>query len=323
MSSPARALALAAGAAALIVHPALSTAQNFPVKPIRVVVAFAAGGFADTNARMVAQKISESVGQSVVVDNRGGAGGTVGARIVVESNPDGYTLLATTAASSITPSLYTNIGFDLLKDLVPVANTVSTPGVVAVVASHPAKDLRDFIQRSQGRRVNYATAGVGTSSHIAADYVLRVLAKLDATHVPFKGGGPAVIAVLGGQVELINSSGASLPHIRSGKMRALAVMSLKRVSALPDTPTIGESGLPPFEERSWVGFFAPARTPAAVVNLINKEINKAIAQPDVVSRVEALGMDLHPGSAADFSKFVHAEVAKWAKVVKLTGVKVD
>ena len=311
------------GAVACVGCPAAAGAQAYPNKPVRVVVAFAAGGFADTNSRMVAQKIAESVGQPVVVDNRGGAGGTLGARIVVESNPDGYTLLATTAASSITPSLYKNIGFDLLKDLVPVANTVSTPGVVAVVASHPARDLRDFVQRSQGRKVNYATAGVGTSSHIAADYVLRVLARLDATHVPFKGGGPAVIAVLGGQVELINSSGASLPHIRSGKMRALAVMSLKRVSSLPGTPTISESGLPAFEERSWVGFFAPAKTPRPVVNLINKEINKAIAQPDVVARVESFGMDLHPGSAADFAKFVHSEVAKWAKVVKITGVKVD
>jgi tripartite-type tricarboxylate transporter receptor subunit TctC len=298
-------------------------AQVFPDKPIRVVVAFAAGGFADSNARMIGQKLADRFGQPVVIDNRGGAGGTLGAKIVVDATPDGYTLLATTAASSITPSLYKNVGFDLLKDLTPVANTVSAAGVFSVLASHPAGNLKDLIERSRGRRLNFATAGVGTSSHIAADYLLRVLAKLDAVHVPFKGGGPAVIAVLGNQVELLNSSGAALAHIRAGRMKALGVASLTRVSSMPDVPTVAEAGFPGFEERSWVGFFAPARAPRAVISLLNKEINAALAEPDVISRVDALGMDRHPGSVAEFTRHVHSEVAKWAKMVKLTGVKVE
>jgi tripartite-type tricarboxylate transporter receptor subunit TctC len=303
--------------------PVAVSAQDYPTKPIRVVVAFAPGGFADTNARMISRKVSDRLGQPIVIDNRGGAGGTLGAKIVVDATPDGYTFLATTAASSITPSLYKNVGFDLLKDLAPVANTVSAAGIFSVLASHPARDLKDFIQRSRGKRVTFATAGVGTSSHIAADYVLRVLAKLDATHVPFKGGGPAVLAVLGNQVELLNSSGAALAHIKAGRMKALGVASLQRIAAMPDVPTVAEAGFPGFEERSWVGFFAPAKTPRARVNVLNREINRALAEPDVIARVNTFGMERHPGSVADFDRHVRSEVAKWAKMVKLTGVKVE
>lgn len=309
--------------AAFVGLPAAAGAQTYPAKPVRIVVAFAAGGFADGNARLVAQKVSDRLGQPFVIDNRGGAGGTLGAKIVVDANPDGYTLLATTAASTITPSLYRNIGFDLLKDLTPVANTVSAAGVFSVLASHPARDLKDLIQRARGRQLTFATAGVGTSSHIAADYLLRVLAKLDAVHVPFKGGGPAVVAALGNQVELLNSSGAALAHIQAGRMKGLGVASLKRIESLPNVPTVEEAGFPGFEERSWVGFFAPAGTPRAIVDLLNKEINVALTQPDVIANARVRGMDIHPGSAAEFTRFVRAEVAKWAKMVKLTGVKVE
>jgi tripartite-type tricarboxylate transporter receptor subunit TctC len=313
----------ALGFALSLAHPLAAGAQAYPNKPVRVVVAFAPGGFADGNARLVMQKVSDRLGQTFVIDNRGGAGGTLGGRIVAGANPDGYTLLATTAASTITPSLYKDVGFDLLKDLTPVANTVSAAGVFSVLSSHPARDLKDLIQRARGRQLTFATAGVGTSSHIAADYLLRVLAKLDAVHVPFKGGGPAVVAVLGNQVELLNSSGAALAHIQAGRMKGLGVASLTRVASMPDVPTVAEAGFPGFEERSWVGFFVPAGTPRTVVTLLNKEINVALTQQDVINNARVRGMDLHPGSAAEFTQFVHAEVAKWAKMVKLTGVKVN
>lgn len=313
-SFAATALALACGAAA---------AQAYPNKPVRVIVAFAAGGFADSITRQIAQKLSERLGQQFVVDNRGGAGGNIGARIVAEAAPDGYTLLAHTAASSINVTLYKNLGFDLLKDLAPVSNTVSTAGLFTVVASHPAGNLQDLIRMAKGKRLTYATAGVGTSSHIAADYLLRVLAKLDAIHVPFKGGGPAVIAVLGNQVELLNSSAAALPHIQAGRMKALGVSSLTRIESLPEVPTVAEAGFPGFEERSWVGFFAPAKTPAAIVTLLNREINQVLALPDVAASFRARGMDIHPGSAADFTRYVQKEVANWAKMVTTTGVTLD
>jgi tripartite-type tricarboxylate transporter receptor subunit TctC len=302
---------------------AAAVSQSYPARPVRVVVAFAAGGFADGTTRQITQRLSAQLGQQFVVDNRGGAGGNVGARIVAEAAPDGYTILAHTAASSINPTLYSNLGFDLLKDFAPVANSVSVAGLFTVIASHPAKDLRDLIQGAQGRRVTYATAGVGTSSHIAADYLLRVLAKLDAVHVPFKGGGPATIALLGNQVELMNSSAAAVPHVRAGRMKALGVASLSRIESMPAVPTVAEQGFPGFEERSWVGFFVPAKTPRAIVATLNKEINHALAQPAVVSHFKALDMDFHPGSPEDFRKYLHAEVAKWEKMIKTTGVKLD
>jgi tripartite-type tricarboxylate transporter receptor subunit TctC len=303
--------------------PGTEAAQSYPTRPVRVVVAFAAGGFADGITRQVTQKMSESLGQQFVVDNRGGAGGNLGARIVAESTPDGHTLLTHTAASSINVSLYKDVGFDLLKDFAPIANTVSTPGILAVLASHPASSLKDLIARSKGKRLNYATAGVGTSSHIAADYLLRVLARLDAVHVPFKGGAPAVAAVLGNQVEVINTSASAIPHIQAGRMKALGIASLTRSESFPNVPTVAEAGFPGFEERSWVGFYAPAKTPPTIVALLNKEINKALLAPDAVQSFKARGMDAHPGSAAEFRRYVENEVAKWAKMVKLTGVKVE
>jgi tripartite-type tricarboxylate transporter receptor subunit TctC len=310
-------------AAALLGHAAVATAQTYPTKSVRVIVAFAAGGFADYMGRQIGQKLSDRLGQTFVIDNRGGAGGTYGAKIAAGGAPDGYTLLVNTAASTVAPSLYKNLGYDLVKDFTPVANTVSAAGLFSVPAAHPARDLKDLIQRSKGRQLNYATAGVGTSSHIGADYLLRVLAKLDAVHVPFKGGGPATIAVLGNEVEVLYGSMAGLPHIQAGRLKPLGVASLKRIDALPNVQTVAEAGFPGFEERSWVGFFAPAGTPAAIVNRLNQEINRALASPDLVANIKLRGMQMHPGSPADFARHVRAEVAKWAKMVKVTGVKVE
>jgi len=314
---------LALAVAAVFGQPFAAGAQEYPTKPVRVIVAFAAGGYADSVARQISQKLSERLGQHFVVDNRGGAGGTIAAKIAADAAPDGYTLLAHTAASAVNVTLYKNTGFDLLKDLVPVANTVSAPGLWVVLSSHPANNLQDLIRMSKGKRLTYATAGVGTSSHIVGDYLLRALAGLDAVHVPFKGGGPAIAAVLGGQVEVLSGTGASWTFIQQGRMKALGVSSLKRTEALPNVQTVTEAGYPGFEERSWVGFFAPAKTTAAIVDRINREINAVLALPDVVSSFKSRGMDVHPGSPADFARHLKAEVAMWAKIIKTTGVKAD
>ena len=299
-------------------------AQQYPTKPVRVVVAFAVGGFADGVARLVGQKLSEQLGQPVVIDNRGGAGGNIAAKLVAAAPSDGYTLLVNTAAISINASLYRNPGFDIYKDFVPVALTGSTPGLFAIHASNPAGSLQDLIRAARAKGLNYATAGVGSSSHLAGDYLFRSLAGLSATHVPFQGGGPAVAAALANQVEVLSlSMPPVVPHIKAGRLKGLAVSSLKRVAALPDVPTVTEGGFANFEERSWVGYFAPAKTPAAIVKKLNGAVNEALGMADVRARLDALGLEPQPLSPREFSDYVRSEVAKWAKIIKTTGITAD
>jgi tripartite-type tricarboxylate transporter receptor subunit TctC len=299
-------------------------AQQYPTKPVRVVVAFAPGGFADGVARLIGQKMSDALGQPVVIDNRGGAGGNIAAKLVAGAPADGYTLLVNTAAISINASLYKNPGFDIYKDYVPVAVTGSTPGIFAVHATNSAGSLQDLIRSAKGRNVTYATAGVGSSSHLAGDYLLRSLAGLDATHVPYQGGAPATAAALANQVEVLSlSMPPVVPHIKSGRLKGLAISSLKRVPALQEVPTVTEAGFPGFEERSWVGYFAPAKTSAAIVAKLNGEINKALGMADVRTRLDALGLEPQPVSPAEFATYLRSEVAKWAKIVKTTGITAE
>ena len=301
-----------------------SSGQAYPTRPVRVVVAFAVGGFADSVARLVGARLSERLGQPVVVDNRGGAGGNIGSRIVAGAAADGYTLLVNTAAISINASLYRNPGFDIRRDFVPVALTGSTPGLFAVHASNPAGTLQDLIRSAKGRSINYATAGVGSSSHLAGDYLLRSLAGLSATHVPFQGGGPAISAALANQVEVLSlSMPPVVPHIKAGRLKGLAVSSLTRVPALPDLPTVTEAGFPGFEERSWVGYFAPAKTPDAIVNKLNGEINAILGLADVKGRLDAMGLETRPGSPAAFAAYLKSEVARWAKIIRTIGITAD
>jgi len=306
-----------------VLSPIASAQEAYPTKPVRVVVAFAPGGFADGVARLIGQKLSERLGQPVVIDNRGGAGGNIAAKLVAAAASDGYTLLVNTAAMSINVSLYKNPGYDF-RNFVPVALTGSTPGLFAVHASNPANTLQDLIRSARAKGLNYATAGVGSSSHLAGDYLFRSLAGLNATHVPFQGGGPAVTAALANQVEVLSlSMPPVVPHIKGGRLKGLAVSSLKRVAALPDVPTVTEGGFANFEERSWVGYFAPAGTPAAIVKKLNSEINQALGMTDVRTRLDALGLEPQPGTAAEFSTYVKTEVAKWARIVKTAGVTAD
>jgi len=320
---------LAAGMAGLMCCASgtvFAQAQSYPAKPVRVIVAFAAGGFADRTARLITQKLGERLGQPFVVDNRGGAGGNIAAKNVADAPPDGYSLLVHTAAMSINVSLYKDIGFDLERDLVPVAMTGSAPGLFTVSASHPANNLQDLIRlaKSSGKPLAYATAGVGTSSHLAAEYLFNNLAGVPANHIPFKGGAPATTAVLGGQVELLSASmGGALAFIKQGKMKALAVSSLTRIDDLPNVPTVSEQGFPGFEERSWVAFFAPAKTPSSIVQKLNTEINRILAMPDVKSTLVSQGTEVEALSQPAFADKLKKEIAMWQKIVKTTGAKVE
>jgi tripartite-type tricarboxylate transporter receptor subunit TctC len=312
---------LLAVAAALAACASAGHAQTYPVKPVRVTVAFAAGGIADGVGRMVSQKLADRFGQPFVVENRGGAGGNVAAKQVMAAAPDGYTLLVTTAAIAINASLRKDAGFDPLADFVPVAITASTPGLIVVHPSVTAANLQEYLQAMKGKRLTYATAGVGSSSHLAGEYLFRTLAGMDATHIPYQGGAPAVTAALSQQVDALSiSMPTPLPHVRQGRLKALAVASLTRVAALPDVPTIAESGFPGFEERSWVAFFAPAKTSPEVVAQLNAAINDALAQPDVRERLNGLGFEPHGGSAPEFAAYLRSEVDKWARIVKATGI---
>ncbi len=322
-----RTLAVIAAASGMLAQPVAAQSEApYPNKPVRIVVAFAPGGFADGITRLVGQKLSERLGQPVVVENRGGAGGNIGARQVAGAAPDGYTLLAHTAASAINVSLYKNPGFDLLADLVPIANTGSTPGLFAVHFSNPANSLQDLIRlaKANGGRLTYSTAGVGTSSHLAAEYLFNTLAGLKATHVPYQGGAPAITAVVSNQVDVISGSMPPVAvFVKQGSLKALAISSLKRAEALPNVPTVTEAGFPDFEERSWVGFFAPAKTPSAIVNRLNEETNQILLVTDVKERLAAQGMEPQPGSAEAFADYIRKEVATWSKIVKTTGITVE
>jgi tripartite-type tricarboxylate transporter receptor subunit TctC len=312
---------LVAVAAALLVCTPVAQAQTYPAKPVRVTVAFAAGGIADGVGRMVSQKLADRFGQPFVVENRGGAGGNVAAKQVMAAAPDGYTLLVTTAAISINASLHKDAGFDPLADFVPVAITASTPGLIVVHPSVTAANLKEYLQAMKGKRLTYATAGVGSSSHLAGEYLFKTLAGMDATHIPYQGGAPAVTAALSQQVDALSiSMPTPLPHVKQGKLKALAVASLTRVAVLPDVPTVAESGFPEFEERSWVAFFAPAKTSPEIVAQLNGAINDALRQPDVRDRLNALGFEPHGGSSQEFSTYLRKEVDKWARIVKATGV---
>jgi tripartite-type tricarboxylate transporter receptor subunit TctC len=302
-------------------RPIAAEAQNYPARPVHFVVAFAAGGFADTVARIIAQKLSERVGQPVVVENRGGAGGNIASRLVAAANPDGYTILVNTAAMSINASLYKDPGFDAVVDFVPIVITARAPEVFVVSAGNPAGTLQEFVREFRNKRLTYSTAGVGSSSHLAGDYLFRRLAGLDAAHVPYQGGAPALAAAIGAQVDAHTTTlPPALPFIAQGKLKALAVASRTRVAALPSVPTVAEAGFGELEAGSWVGFFAPAKTSTQIVARLNAEINAALAQPDVLERFARLSVEPATGSTAEFAAIFRREIENWSKIVKTTGI---
>jgi tripartite-type tricarboxylate transporter receptor subunit TctC len=308
----------------LVIAAGTVAAQPYPSKPIRVAVAFPPGGPVDIIARLLGPKLTESLGQSVVVENVVGASGNVATQRVAKSAPDGYTVLAHSSAYAVNPALSANAGYDAEKDLLAIAIVASQPNLIVVHADFPAKTLAELISRAKTEKLAFASAGSGTTPHLTGENLFRVRAKVDITHIPFKGGGPAAAAVLSGQPPIGSIAGsAPLPHIKSGKLRALAVSSARRIPALPDVPTLTELGYPDMEDYTWVGFFVPAGTPRDVAVKLNDTVLRIARSPDIAARLEALAFDVTAAPLAETAAYVKSELAKWAKVVKDTGARVD
>ena len=305
----------------------LSTAQgqSYPTKPVRIVVGFPAGGPTDIVSRTIAPKMSEALGQTVIVDNRGGAGGVIATEQVAKAPADGYTLLmGTIGGIAVAMSLIPNRGYDTPRDFAPVTQAVTVTNILVVHPSVPAKNVKELlaIARSKPGRLNYASSGNGTVTHLAGE-LFKLLGKVDITHVPFKGGAPALTALISGEVDLsYENSLVVTPHIRAGKVKALAVTGVKRSQLMPELPTIAET-LPGYNASGWYGLFVPAQTPRAIVARLNQEAVKALRMPDVVKTLSSQGAEPVGNSPEEFSTFVKAEIEKWAKLVKFAKMKMD
>ncbi|MBM3530809.1 MAG: hypothetical protein FJX62_22250 [Alphaproteobacteria bacterium] len=319
---PRLALPLAASlCAAFAGSPA--AAQQASSQPLRIVVAFPAGGFADNVARLVADKLEGKLKQTVVVENRGGAAGNLAARAVAQGAADGQTVLITTTASAISPTLYKNPGYGP-GDLRVVSVVGSAPESIVVHPNNPAKDLKEFVAQAKKDKLTYGTAGVGTGSYISATYLFKELAKVDLTHVPFQGGAGATNAILGNHVTAIALTVSPLiPHIQQGKMKALGIAAAKRSAALPNVPTYIESGFTDFTAASWVGLFVPSKTADAQVDRLNGAVNDILKEPDVRERLARFGLEPMSGNSKQMAAFYQAEVAKWGKMVTTLGMKIE
>ena len=296
------------------------TAAEYPTKPIRLVIGFAPGGGTDTTARALSHKLSAAFGQQVIVDNRPGHSGTIAAEIVTKASPDGYTVLLGTIALAINPSL-DKMPFDTLKDLAPVTRAADSTNILVLHPSVPAKSVKELIALAKAKPLNGGSSGVGGTGHLAIE-LFNLQAGTKITHVPYKGGGPAMVDLLGGNIQLIFATAASsIGHIKSGKIKALAVTTAKRSALVPDLPTIAEAGLPGFEANNWNGFLVPAKTPRPIVNRLNKEIAGALSQPDIKEFLFKQGLDAAPGTPEAFGAYIKSEMTKWAKVIKAADVK--
>jgi tripartite-type tricarboxylate transporter receptor subunit TctC len=298
-------------------------AQNYPSKPVRFVVPFAAGGSTDTLARAIGIRLPEYLGQQVVIDNRTGANGDIGMSLVAKAAPDGYTIvLGYIANLAIGPSLY-KMPYDPVKDFAPVTQVAGASNIMVVHPSVPAKNLKEFIAYAKANpgTVNFATSGVASIGHLTGE-LLNELAGMKMVHVPYKGSGQAISDLVGGHVKVMISGMAStLPHVKAGRLRALAVTGLQRSDAAPDVPTIAESGFPGYEARSWFGVLAPAKTPKPVINRLHDDIVKALQQPDVKQRLTAIGFEIVGSTPEEFGAYIKSEIKKWEKVVKASGAK--
>jgi tripartite-type tricarboxylate transporter receptor subunit TctC len=309
--------------AALFATQAL--AQQYPTRPIRVIVGFAPGGPTDVIARIVAQKMTESLGQQVVVDNRPGAGGNIGIGMVANATPDGYTILVVSSALVLNPGLYEKIPYDPEKSFSPITNMAASPNVFVAHPSVPAKSMQELIKAVQGapKKYSFATPGIGTTPDLSA-VIFKLSTKADVATIPYNGAGPAVAAVIANQVPLgCVAMPPATPHIQGGRLRALAVTTAKRSPVLPDVPTMAESGLPGQESDTLQGMLVPAGTPAAVVQRLHDDVIKILAQPDTRDRISGLGFDIIGSSPKEFAAQIRVEVAKWTKVVKEAGIKVE
>jgi len=298
-------------------------AQEWPSKPIRLIVPFAPAGPADIIARLVGQKLNEYLGQQIIVDNRAGAGGNIGAAAVAKSPPDGYTVLATTSALVVNVSLYSNPGY-AERDFIPVVGVASQPNMIFVNAGVPARTLAELFSLAKTSKLAYASPGSGTTPHLTGENLFNVLAKLNMTPIHFRGAGQAVVAVVSGEPPVGSMAiSGPLPQVRAGRLRVLAVSSAKRIAALPDVPTFAEAGYPGVEDYTWIGMFHPAGTPSPIVQKLNDSINRAIRSPDFRERLDASALRPLGGSQPQFADYGKAEIARSGKVVRATGAKPD
>ena len=299
-------------------------AQHYPDRPIRLIVGFPPGGAADILGRIAAQRLTETLGQQVVVDNRGGAGGLIATEIAARTSPDGYTLLFTSIPHVINPHLYRKVAYDAIRDFAPVVQFVAVPLMMASNLSFPVKSVKDLVAVAKAKpgQINFASAGGGSSSHLAME-LFKSMTGTSMNHIPYKGTGPLITDLISGQVSVTIASAVPLsPQVKVGKLRGLAVTSPKRSPSFPDLPAIAET-VPGYEVVNWFGIVAPAGTPRAIVARVNKDFNDALASPRLRELLAAQGADAVGGSPEDFAKIIRADFAKWAKVVKESGAKVD
>jgi tripartite-type tricarboxylate transporter receptor subunit TctC len=317
-------LHLTAGTAALPVASHFASAQTYPTRPVRIVVGFPPGGTTDISARLIGQWLSQRLGQQFVVENRPGAGGSIAFEIVARGPSDGYTLLVAGLPISINASLYTNLNFDVIRDLMPVAGILRVPNVIMVNPSFPAKTLPEFIAYAKANpgTINMATAGIGSTLHVFGE-LFKMMVGVDLVTVHYHGGSAALTDLLGGRVQVIfDPLGEAIGYIRAGKLRALAVTSATRAAAVPDIPTVAEF-VPGYEADGWSGMAAPKNTPVAIIDKLNKDINASLADPKMKAQLADLGSTPLVGSPTDFGKLIADETDKWAKVIKFANIKAD
>jgi tripartite-type tricarboxylate transporter receptor subunit TctC len=308
----------------LLIAAGTAFAQSYPSKPIRMVVAFSPGGPVDVVARLIAPKMSEALGQPIVIENKTGASGNLAASQVAKAPADGYTVLATSSAYAVNATLTPNPGYDAEKDFIPVAVVGSQPNFIVVNASFPAQTLAALLQMARTQKLAFASPSSGTTPHLTAENLFKVRAKVDIIHVPFRGAGPAVAAVLGGEPPIGSMAGtAPMPHLRSGKLRALAVSSSKRLASLPDVPTLNELGYPDMEDYTWVGLFLPAGTPAGIAQKLNDAVIRTVQSADIRERLDGLAFEPTAAPLRETADYVKSELVKWAKVVRDTGAKAE
>jgi tripartite-type tricarboxylate transporter receptor subunit TctC len=306
----------------LALLPLLAGAQPYPSKPIRMLVAFPPGGPVDIIARLVAPSMSETLGQPIVVENKVGASGNVATADVAKSAPDGYTLLAHSSAYAVNPTLFSNAGYDPAKDLVAIAVVAQQANIILVNASFPAKTLEDLKRAMLKEKLPFASPGSGTTPHLTAQNLFQVKWKADATHIPFKGAGPAVAGLLSGQPPIGCMAGSGpMSNIKAGKLRALAVSSAHRLPQLPEVPTLNELGYSGMEDYTWVGLFVPAATPPEIAQKLNDALLRAVKTPTIKERLDGLAFEATAAPLRESADYVRDEVAKWAKVVRDTGAK--
>ena len=316
--------ALAVAVAVAQITPAAAADGAYPNHPVRWIVPYPPAGATDITARIMGQWLTQRLGQQFVIDNRPGAGNNIGTEIAIKAAPDGYTVFLVNPANAINATLYSNLPFNFLRDMDPVAGFMRVPNVMEVPVSFPARSVPEFIAHAKKNpgKINMASSGSGTSVHLSGE-LFKSMTGIQMQHVPYKGAGPALIDLIGGQVDvLFDNMPSSIGHIKAGKLRALGVTTAKRSTALPDVPTVAES-VPGYEASAWFGMSVPKGTPASIVQILNREINAALADPGMKAKLAELGGDPIPGTPAAFWKLHAAETEKWAKVVKASGAKAE